>query len=379
MKITFKEKPKGPTDDPTDDPIDDPMGDGLHAIKGVEIFSAGKWNGDEYSVEDLDLMVQAFEENKDHVRPFLKLGHSEEQKLLEAEGLPAAGWVEQIYRKGDKLMADFNDIPSKIYELIHKKAYRKVSCEIYMNCQIEDRKYKFFVGAVALLGAETPGVMNLDDILAHYRLLARNSKNLYTSQQQLLTIKTYSFKAEEIQPTQEKKVMSKTEREIELEAKVAALEAEKTVSTEKLTTLEADAKKFAVEKVEAAEKLFALEVEKTVDGFVGEKLITPAMKPYIAALLGHEKAEFSVAEKTFSKSDLVKELLKLFQATGKVNLVESSTDGKGTEGKVNGQDEIHAEVEKYAKENQVSYAVAYKAVAKKFEAQLESKRLVEEE
>ncbi len=359
--------------------MEQPMG-GLHSVKSVEIFSAGTWNGDGYTVEDLDEMVRAFEENKDHVRPFLKLGHSEEQKLLEAEGLPAAGWVESIYRKGNKLMADFNDIPGKIYELIRRRAYRKVSCEIYMNCAIEEKQYKYFVGAIALLGAETPGVMNLDDILAQYRLLVSNSKNLYQMQHRGSTIKSYSFKAEEVKPTQEIKHMSKTEREIELEAKLAALEADKKATDDKVTTLEADAKKFAVEKAEAAEKLFAVEIEKAVDGFLGEKLITPAMKPYVAALIGHDKKEFSIAEKALNKTDVVKELLKLFQATAKVNLEESSTDGKGTdEGKVNGQDAVHAEVEKYAKENKVSYAVAYKTVAKKFEAQLEAKRLIEEE
>jgi hypothetical protein len=363
QKITFKDSSNG-----------------LHSIKAVEIFSAGKWNGDEYTVADLDEMVKAFEENKDHVRPFLKLGHSDEQKLLQSEGLPAAGWIEKVYRKGDKLMADFNDIPGKIYELIQKKAYRKVSCEIYMNCQIEDRKYKFFVGAVALLGAETPGVMNLDDILAHYRLLAETSKNLYALQQEAATIKTYSFKAEEVKPIQETKVMEKTARELELEAQLAAFEAEKKTAEEKITALETDAKKFAVEKAEAAEKLFAVELEKSVDGLLGEKLITPGMKPYVAALLGKEKAEFSIGEKTLSKAELVKELLKLFQAAGKVNLEEGSSDGTdATKGKGTGPDAIKAEVEKYATDNKVSFAVAYREVAKKYESQLEAKRLTEEE
>lgn len=350
---------------------------GLHSVKSVEIFSAGKWNGDEYSVEDLDEMVRAFEENKDHVRPFLKLGHSSEQKLLQAEGLPAAGWVEAVYRKGNKLLADFHDIPGKIYELIHRKAYRKVSCEIYLNCQIEDRKYKYFVGAVALLGAETPGVMNLDDILAQYRLMAQTSKNLYASQHEAATIKTYSFKAEEVKPIQEIKTMSKTERELELEAKLAALEAEKKTSDEKLATAESEAKKFAAEKAETAEKLFQVEIEKSVDSLLGEKLITPAMKPYVAALLGREKAEFSIADKTMKKDEVVKELLKLFKAAGEVNLAEGSHEGRDAAESKPVSDEIEAEVLKYASENKVSYSAAYRTVAKKYEEKLHAKKLTE--
>ena len=102
-----EKKPKTPDDAPTDKPTDDITDSGLHRIQSVEIFSIGEWNGDGYKAEDLDEMVRAFEENKEHVRPFLKLGHSEDQRLLEAEGMPAAGWVESVYRKGDKLMADF--------------------------------------------------------------------------------------------------------------------------------------------------------------------------------------------------------------------------------------------------------------------------------
>lgn len=361
-----EKKPKAPTDEM----------DGLHRIQSVEIFSAGKWNGDEYSAKDLDEMVRAFEENKDHIRPFLKLGHSEEQELLAAEGLPAAGWVESIYRKGDKLMADLYDIPFKVYELIKKKAYRKVSCEIYINCEIEDRKYKYVIGAVALLGAETPGVMNLDDILAHYRLLAQASKNLYASQQQAATIKSYSFKTEEVQTNQGDQTMSKTEREIELETKLAAAEADKKAAAEKAEALEVENKKFAVEKAEANEKLFQAEVDKAVEGFVGEKLITPAMKPYVTALLGHEKESFSVGEKTLKKNEVVKELLKLFQAASKVNLEEGSVDSEGDGNTTNGIDKIKAEVEKYMTDHKVAYAVAYKAVAKKYEAELKSKPLV---
>ena len=94
----------------------------LKQIKGVEIFSTGKWNGDNYTREDLEEMVLAFEETKAGARPYIKLGHDAKQKLLQADGMPAAGWIDRVYIKGEKLMADFVDIPGKIYALIEKKA-----------------------------------------------------------------------------------------------------------------------------------------------------------------------------------------------------------------------------------------------------------------
>lgn len=365
--------------DETDNTNPNPMGEmeNLHRLQSVEIFSAGKWNGDHYTQEDLEEMVRAFEENKDHVRPFLKLGHSDEQKLLEAEGLPAAGWVENIYRKGDKLMADFYDMPSKIYQLVMKKAYRKVSCEIYVNCQIGEKKYKYLVGAVALLGAETPGVMNLDDILAQYRLMAEASKNLYASQRDAATIKSYSFKTETVQQTEEIQPMAKTERELELEAKLEAAEKAQKEASDRAEKLDADAKKFAADAQEKTEKLFQAELDKQVESMVGEKLITPAMKPYVAALLGKEKESFSVGDKNLTKTEIVKELAKLFKAAGAVNLEESSTDSKGEEtANLTNQDAIHDEIEKYAAENKVSYSQAYRVVAKKYAKQLEAKPMV---
>jgi len=147
----------------------------LFTIKGVEIFSSGLWNGRRIEENDLDEIVSAYSKTAETVRPFLKLGHSEDQKLLANEGLPAAGWVENIRKAGTKLVADFVDIPKKIYQLIERKAYRKVSCEIYNNIEIDGNKYPKMIGAVALLCAELPGVLNLTDILSNYNLENRFS------------------------------------------------------------------------------------------------------------------------------------------------------------------------------------------------------------
>lgn len=135
-----------------------------NSIQGLEIFATGKWNGDPYSADDLDEMVRAF--GAVGFKPPLKLGHSEKQKILKGEGLPAAGWVDSIYRKGKKLLADVRDIPDTIYQLIKSRAYDRVSAEIYWNYTDSESGKKFprVLRAIALLGQDIPEVTNLKAI-----------------------------------------------------------------------------------------------------------------------------------------------------------------------------------------------------------------------
>jgi hypothetical protein len=331
-------------------------------ILGVEIFAAGTWNGDNYTVADLDSMVMAFEETSPQFKPFLKLGHDEKQKLLQKDGLPAAGWINKVYRVGEKLFADFVDIPAKVMELITNKAYRKVSSEIYWNMVVGEKKYPYLLGAVALLGADTPAVTSLNDILAFYGL---------KEQTQEVTSKIYEY---ESQFSHKEPRMEKTEQEIRLELelkaaqeKLEALEVEsKQYSVDadalksELETLKADRDALRAESLRLAKEAADAQLEKYTTELVAEKLITPAMKPYVMELLADEKKEYSVAEKKFSKPELVKELLKLHTATA-VNTEEGSEVGQETE--AGNSDEVLAgKIEKYMNDNKCSYKMAYKAI-----------------
>jgi hypothetical protein len=135
-------------------------------IKGVEIFSTGTWNGDPYTEDDLDAMVSAF--SVAGINPPLKLGHADAQKFFgQKDGAPALGWVERIYRRGKKLLADMKDVPEALYGLIREKKYRKVSAEIYWNFKGGDGTvFPRALKAVALLGADMPAVSNLEDLQA---------------------------------------------------------------------------------------------------------------------------------------------------------------------------------------------------------------------
>ena len=126
----------------------------MNAIRNVEIFAAGQWNGDTYTERDLDDMVSAFRELD--YRPALKLGHTKD-----APGAPAYGWIENLRRVGRKLVADFVDMHDSVVNAIRKRAYSRVSSEIYFNLKRGGKTFARALKAVALLGAEVPAVANL--------------------------------------------------------------------------------------------------------------------------------------------------------------------------------------------------------------------------
>lgn len=144
-----------------------------HNLEGIEIFSKGIWNGDTYTVDDIDAMVDAFSKvgfkAPLYNRPFIKLGHNEEQeKEILKDGKPALGWIDRIYREGGKLLADFSNVPQKIYEAIKRKNYRTVSAEIFWNYNSDGKTFPRVLKAVALLGADVPAVTNLEAIEGLY-------------------------------------------------------------------------------------------------------------------------------------------------------------------------------------------------------------------
>ncbi|MEK7112899.1 MAG: phage protease [Patescibacteria group bacterium] len=139
-------------------------------LEEEEIFETGTWNGDKYTKSDLEQMVENFEALKSEVKPPVKLGHNEKQKLLEEDGLPAAGWITKLKVKGDKLVATLSDVPRKIYELIKNRAYKRKSAEIYPSFKASDGKiYRPVLRAVAILGQDIPAVTTIGDIHALYK------------------------------------------------------------------------------------------------------------------------------------------------------------------------------------------------------------------
>jgi hypothetical protein len=188
----------------------------LKTIQGVEIFSIGTWNGDEYVQADLDAMVKAFTDTAKTLKPPLKLGHDDNQTILQQSGLPAAGWVGNLYTKGGKLLADFIDIPNKIYDLLEKGAYRKVSAEIWWNASFNGKTYPKFLSAVALLGSEIPAVITLTDIMGMYSNWTADVRKSYAFNTEDLIIKRLTNNLKNTFHKGDR--MEKTEAELKLES-----------------------------------------------------------------------------------------------------------------------------------------------------------------
>lgn len=152
----------------TDDAWVEMSSDGTTTLYDVEIMSVGKWNGDTYTHEDLEDIESSYAELGKNLKPYLKLGHDPNQKV---SGQPAIGWISGVIKRGAKLFAkEIQNVPLRIAQLIQKKAYGRISSEIYWNYidSTTGKKYRRVLKAAALLGGETPAVDSMEDVMSLY-------------------------------------------------------------------------------------------------------------------------------------------------------------------------------------------------------------------
>jgi hypothetical protein len=144
--------------------------EGHSTLRDVEIFAAGEHRGKRYNSADLDEMVENFQRfsqggKKPGFRVPLVIGHEESQDFLDRSDLPAAGWASKVYRAGDTLKADFDDVPEKVARLLRGKAYRTVSSEVYdQPPEGLPKASGKMLRRVALLGGDIPQLKDLEEI-----------------------------------------------------------------------------------------------------------------------------------------------------------------------------------------------------------------------
>lgn len=133
-------------------------------LENVEILQSGVWNGIKITDKDLDKMVENF--NNRILEPFLNLDHDDKftDKVKRALKVISLGFVSQLRRDGNKLIASFKQVPVKIAELIKAGMLKKRSVEFFpkgfrVNGQIHDMVLK----AVSFFGADIPAVNSLGD------------------------------------------------------------------------------------------------------------------------------------------------------------------------------------------------------------------------
>lgn len=136
-------------------------------ITGLEVFKIGTTVTKNYTEEDLDNMVAKLDAGV--LEPPVVISHAEEQALLEADKLPAAGWIKKLYREGASLFADISDVPVVVAELIKNKAIKNRSAEIYANFTDDaGTSHGKVFRRLALLGGAIPKIKSLSDHLNLY-------------------------------------------------------------------------------------------------------------------------------------------------------------------------------------------------------------------
>lgn len=276
-------------------------------IKGWEVFTVGKWNGKNYTSKYIDDIVDSFGKSKVGFEPPLKLGHNDEQKILQKDGLPAAGWVENLRKSGNKLLADIKDIPKKIFDLMEKKAYKSCSVEVYNNYENkEGKRFPRVLKAIALLGADIPAVEGLDDILSLYDQEGRSYEIINFEKEGEIPDKKEKediFMAEKEKEKENQDKMKKLQNTVdELTKKLESKDKE----VENFSTLSGEVKSLQ-EILKTTQNVLADEkhksktefVKRTVEKFIQDKKITPAQAEVITPLL--TSASDSVEISVFSK------------------------------------------------------------------------------
>lgn len=338
----------------------------LKEMRDIEIFAVGVWNGEQFTEKDLDDIVNAFQATKEKIHPFLKIGHSDKQTLLARDEMPSAGLVSNIRRMGKKLLADFVDVPKKIFDIVKRRAFNKISSELFVNINIGGIRHPLALKAVALLGGETPAVHDLNSILDLFTsggaTVVYNNKN---------ETKEFQFDSNSFKHLEEHKMdnLEKENAKLELEVKKYEQENGK-ISREfesakvSLETSKKEAKEFK-EKYESEVKIRKENEVKAREEKIGLSLdqavkdgkINPAQKENYFALLKSvpmdETKKFSIKDKTYnSVEELVFSIIDAEKP--EINLEEKSTNDKIKKD----DDAMVQKAQEYAEKNKVSYKEA---------------------
>jgi hypothetical protein len=139
-------------------------------LKDIEIFETGVWQGFRYENKDLDEMVKNF--NDGVAEPYLTIDHSPKAAKQFRDALKALslGFVDNLKRVGNKLVAGFKQVPKTIAELIEAGALKKKSVEFHKFINVNGILYKNVLEGVTFHGANgLPEVNTLSEYLELYK------------------------------------------------------------------------------------------------------------------------------------------------------------------------------------------------------------------
>lgn len=113
----------------------------------------------------IDQMIENF--NAGIVSPYLNLDHDDEftEKVKDALKISRLGTVSKLYKIGNKLVADFKNVPKKVAELIKDGTIGQRSLEMYRTIKRADKTWNNVLSAVSFFGKDLPAVPGLQEAL----------------------------------------------------------------------------------------------------------------------------------------------------------------------------------------------------------------------
>jgi hypothetical protein len=301
-------------------------------INNIEIFATGTWIGNRrvtVTSKTLDDMVNSFYEltsKVDGFRPFIKLGHKEMQGFGGESGAPSFGFISKIWREGNKVLANFSNVPDALVDLINAGRYNAVSIEFLPTVNFGGETFKSVLRAVALLGAELPAVKTLKGLSAS---LMSEDAYVFEDADPIETL-------EKEAPVANEATYNQSQVDALVEAAVSKAIDEKTAeladSTNDLSKVVAERDEQIVALTEARDKAEtslkdyvkaadAAEVVALVDGAINEGKVLPAERnKYIA--LANVDATVKLGEDEMSPRQILESIFK--DLPKKVNLSEES-------------------------------------------------------
>lgn len=312
-------------------------------IQNLEIFATGTHRAQTGTVtvtdDDLDKIVDAFNslQGSNVVRPHLKLGHTDAQKWFgQKDGIPALGWITKVWRQGRKLLANVNDVPDALMDMIKSRRFHNVSSEVFWDAPIshEGRTFPRVLSAVALLGVEMPAVKDLAGLAS--ALFQAGPIHQFSGD----SIAIEATIEEPIMPPEKKDdapvlLYSQAQHESLVEAAVAkavkdaeAKFAEETKGKDeelKVVTQRAEQAEAEITKVKA--EATKAQATTLVDQAIKDGKLLPKQKDFAVAALTASDTKVKFGDKGEEKS--MPELFKDFlEASGKV--IDTSEKGDGT-------------------------------------------------
>lgn len=133
-------------------------------IRDVEIMAVGRWNEREFDRTDLDDMCEAFAQLGLADRLPIKLGHGA------PDTEPAQGWISEMRREGDKVLATLAQVPVELVDDIREGRWRHVSIELLCDVVANGKEYPLVPSGLAILGSARPAV---DVLKPLHQLIAR--------------------------------------------------------------------------------------------------------------------------------------------------------------------------------------------------------------